>query len=183
MKKIYIGAVFVLLLATGSLILLKARLGSIVINQAQLDGALQRAFPITTTNLIIFRVTYSHPSIQLVPQSNLLEIGLRADVGIRPLGESSQLAGKVVVRASPDYRSALGELYLSNLQVVHLGIDGVPEQYTRTVTSLVSTTARSYLESYPVYKVPDYNMVSAVAKRFVKRVDVRENGVCVTFGY
>jgi len=180
------GFVFVILglvlLLGGAIVYFRHRPYEVIITQQQIDDALQSKFPVTKTYLLIFRITYSHPRLTLLPESNRVQVGLDAEVNIKLLNESKQLGGTALATASLAYRSETKQFFLSNPEINQLAIQGVPQQYLDKVTTFASSAARDYLQEFPVYTLIAKDTRTATAKLLLKDVQIKAHEVHATLG-
>ena len=183
MKRPIVFIAFVLVLAlAGTFLYFRSRQYYVIITQNQIDNTLQTKFPVTKTHLLIFRITYSNPHVTLLPEPNRIEVGLDAELNIKPLGESKNLRGSAGVTSTLAYRSETKQFFLSNAEINKLTIQGIPQQYLDKVTDFASNSAREYLQEFPIYTLRAKDTKTTAVKLLLKDVRVKNSEVHVTLG-
>jgi hypothetical protein len=183
-KRSILGIAFLLVVAVlaGTYVYFKKRPYHVVITQAQIDATLKEKFPIKKTHLIIFHLTYSNPHVQLLPDSNRIEIGLDAEVEIKALNEPKKLTGTAVVTSGLTYNDERKQFFLAAPEVKKIAIQGIPQQYLDKVTDFASQAASEYLQEFPVYTLKPTDTKRSTLRLLLRDVKIKNSEVDVTLG-
>lgn len=175
-------ALLLVFVFAGALVYFRNKQYDVTITQKQIDDALQNKFPVTKTHLLLFRMTYSNPHLTLLPESNRIQIGLDAELNIKLLNEAKKLGGTALVTSTVAYRNETKQFFLSKPEINKLVIQGIPQQYLDKVTDFASTSAREYLQEFPIYTLKANDTKTIAAKLLLKEVEVKDNGIYVKLG-
>ena len=127
MKKAwFLIAFFGVLVLIGTLYLgFKGKRYELVITQQQIDTALEEACPVSKDFLILFRVEYSNPEVVLLAETNRVQVGLEATVGLKLDGQEKNLGGSVTLTSGIRYDNEEKAFYLQDAQFERFEVDGI----------------------------------------------------------
>ena len=154
----------------------------VTITQNQIDEVLQKKFPVTKSHLMVFSITYSNPSLTLLPESHRVEVGLDAELNIMLPKETKKCSGTILVTTTLTYHDDSKQFFLSNPDINKLTIQGIPQNHIDKITRFASIAAREKLQEIPVYTLTAVDAKQTAAKLLLKDVQVRNNELHATLG-
>jgi len=142
--------------------------GHIDIEQAELQARIAPRFPKQHCKLVVACLELSNPLVILTEGED--RIGFTADAKVT-LG-TRERTGRVGFSGRPRYMPADGQLFLDDLQIGTLELNGLPEEYALVLKAQGAALARNALQSHPIYTVKADTVKGALAKRAVHDVRV-----------
>lgn len=151
--------------------------GHLDIDQAELQARIAPRFPIQDCRLVVACLDLSNPQVQLREGDD--HVGFHADVKVT-LG-TRERTGRIGLSGRPRYVPAQGQLFLDDLRITTLELDGLPPEYAELVKSRGAAAARQALQSRPVYTVDGSTAQGAFAERAVRDVKVVDGRLRISF--
>lgn len=183
MRNILIAAAIVLAVSiTGAYFYFSGKEYVVRISESEIQEMMQEALPFTKTYLFIFKITLDNPRVELANGSDRIKAGLDIVLNIQlgkdgiPLSGSADLSGGVL------YEPIDGSFYLTNIEVEQLSIQGVPEEYTDRVASVVGAALADYYSTRPAYQLESDDLKQAAALLVLRDVNIENNELIVTLG-
>lgn len=147
-------------------------------SRADVQKGIGSGFPIRKS-LLVVSAEISSPQVVLEEGSD--RIGLGAHVVVRALG-GRPVIGELEADGSLKYAAEQGAFYLHDARVNRIESAGIRPE-TRALAEAAATAAlRQYLDRNPIYRLKPDDVRQAIAKRVLRKVDVRSGRVLVTLG-
>jgi hypothetical protein len=181
-RPIFSTICFLVLTFLGLFLYLRYRQYDVVITQSQIDDALKVRFPMSETYLLMFRVTFSHPKVRLLPDTNRIEIDLDAELNNKLASQQTNLGGTAVVVTGITYRDETHQFFLVEPEIKQLVLQGISQEYLDKVAQFASNAARDYLPRLPIYTLEARDLNSSARRLLLKRVEVKGNEIHATLG-
>jgi hypothetical protein len=176
-----LAALAVVTLCAGMLHCNITREGVVVeVTPREIQEKLDKAFPITETYLMVFKLTLADPEVELTDGSERIGFGLSARTNVRVDGED--VTGRAKMTAGIKYDPDRGALFLADPRVERLDLTMLPEKYEDEVLLTANLAARRFLKEYEVYRLDQADFKQAVAKMVLKDVVVRDGVLKMIFG-
>jgi hypothetical protein len=150
--------------------------------EAQLQQALSQRLPFTKTYLLIFQVTLDHPRVTLVNGSDRVHAGLDITLNVRVGDQPLPLSGSVDASGGVRYDPKAGQLFLTQLKVEQLELQGVPEQYASRAAAALSRALDTYYADHAIYTLNASDAKELAARLALKSVTVEGQQLVVTLG-
>lgn len=131
-------------------------------------------FPYQKSYQGLASATFSNPIITPIPDAEKIRVGLTTQGGITggtQLGGTCQLA--CGLRYDPDSRG----IFLKDSTVEDLTLTGINTQLTSGIRDIANLVGKNILERYPVYTIPNQTGLN-----FLKKMNVTNDGILLSFG-
>lgn len=142
--------------------------GHIDVEQAELQARIAPRFPVRNCKLIVACLELANPAVVLVDGDD--RITVTADA-LLSAGRRDR-PGRVGLSGRPRYAPDEGKLYIDDLQVTTLELQGLPPEYAGLIRTAVPGLAKDALQRHPVYTLDTSTAKGALAKATVKSVKV-----------
>jgi len=146
----------------------------------EIQEKVDKAFPITETYLLVFKLTLADPVVELTEGSDRIGFSLSAGTNVSVEGED--LTGRAKMTAGVRYDRDKGALYLADPKVESLNLSLLPEKYEDDVLVAANLAAKKYLKQYEVYRLDKADFKQVLAKMALKDVVVEEGVLKLIFG-
>ena len=184
-KRAAIIAAIALAVAGGAWLLLKGRTIDIEIAQQELQQKLDKKFPIKKTYslvVILGDVVCQNPRVVLTEGSDRVGAGLDVVVTLQLRDGPKSFQGSFDVTFGIDFNPETGQLFLTDMQFVHMDLPGVPDVYVSRIRQAATSVAQDVLKDIPVYQLTAKDAKTTIAKLIVKGAVVRNGALIVTLG-
>jgi hypothetical protein len=151
--------------------------GHLDIESAELQSRLDQRFPIHQCKTPLLCLDLTHPQVALKEGDDRIALG----VDVKVLLGMREHAGRVRFVGRPRYDAPQGALFLDDLEITTLEIEGLSPDHAEWVKSAGTPLARRALQSHPLYTVHDSTIKGAILKRTVSEVRVVDGQLRVTF--
>jgi len=142
--------------------------GHIDVEQAELQARIAPRFPVRNCKLIVACLELVNPAVVLTEGSE--RVGFTADA-VLSAGKRDR-PGRVGFTGLLRYSPQAGQLYVDDLQVTTLELEGLPENYAGVIRTAVPGLTRDALQRMPIYTINTSTAKGALAKATVKNVKV-----------
>ena len=179
MKKLIIVIVPILILVVVSLLLIMKEGLSITIKESEIQSAVYKKFPMEMTHLLILKVEYTNPIVEVMDNKDRIRIGFT----LSPLVEvnGKRHSGSVVVNGGFRYDPTLGKVFLTGFEVEKLQLDGYKSVQLDKITGAISLTLEGVYSKHAVYTLKD-DIKQKTAKMVVRKVTIRNKAVTIDLG-
>lgn len=150
--------------------------------EAQLQQALAARLPFTKTYLLIFQVTLDHPRVTLVNGSDRVRAGLDISFNVQVGDQPVPVSGSVDASGGVRYDPQAGQLFLTQPQIEHFEVQGVPEKYAARTAVVLSKALETYYAEHAIYTLSASNAKELGARLVLKSVTVEDRQLVVTLG-
>lgn len=183
MKKLIV-ALFVLIGVIGiaALVYFKGRRYEVIIPQAQIDQALSERFPTTKRILILFRITLSEPVATLMPDSNRVRIGMKADLNVKIGDRDENVGGSVSILTGLRYSTGRHQFFLADPVIEKVDLRGLQPEFSDRVAKGVLAMSKEHLESIPIYTLKSDGAKQSLARMLLRDFQVRNGAIHITLG-
>lgn len=151
--------------------------GHLDIEQAQLQARIAPRFPLRQCKAVIVCLELSHPLVVLRDGEDRL--GLTTDVKV--LLGTRERTGRLELSGRPRYIPQEGQLFLDDLEIRTLELEGLAPEYAEFVKARGALAARQALESHPVYTLDTATAKGAIARQAVRDVKVVGGKLRISF--
>lgn len=181
-KSIVALLVLIGVIGIASLVYFKGRRYEVVISQAQIDQALSERFPTTKRALILFRITLSEPVATLLPDSNRVRIGMKADLNLKIGDRDENVGGSVTILTGLRYSSGRHQFFLADPVIEKVDLQGLPPEFADRVARGVLAVSKEHLESFPIYTLKPDGAKQTLARMLLRDFQVRNGAIHITLG-
>lgn len=134
------------------------------------------------THLMILRLNYENPVVELLEERNRLRVGMDARLTIMVGREPLVFTGGATVTTSVRYEPETFSFYLSDVEMERLEIEGIPARYTEQAGRLALDTVQEYVQAIRVYRIEAADMQTSLAQMVIKNIEVENQAVVITLG-
>ncbi|PCJ14579.1 MAG: hypothetical protein COB04_14910 [Gammaproteobacteria bacterium] len=143
-------------------------------SEAELQAQIEAMMPLVKTKYFI-TIEISNPILDLVALTN--ELSISADVAA--LANGSTLGkGSLQLKGTLRYDPDQGAFYLNNATIVKMTIEGVAEQYQKSIKQLSQVAVTEALQQVPVYQFNE-GLKQQFAKSVLKSVQVKDEKLLI----
>jgi len=159
-----------------------------VVDEAQLQQKINAKLPFSKNYYVMFRGTLDHADVHLgegkvyirfdAHLSSINPMALidnHSDASVLPI-----LSGSADIIATPDFRPGIGQVFLSQVQVVGMDIKGVHDG--SRFKPAVKKLALAYLAKHPIYTLRGNNLKKMLAREWLKAVTIKDHAMILSFG-
>jgi Protein of unknown function (DUF1439) len=183
MKQVVIGGALVLFaLVAGAYFYFHGKTYEVRLTEAELRDKIESHFPITKSYLLLFEVTLQPPRIALHDGSERVALGIDAVLNVYVDKEKRPLGGGIDVESAIRYESGTGQFFLTDPEITHLDVQGIPEKYVTKVREFMRTELGKQFARYPVYTLHFDNAKTATARLILRRVQIDHGVLVLTLG-
>jgi len=153
----------------------------ISVSRDQILERLNQKLPLEKTYLYVFKVTFDSPRVELVEASERINAGLDIALEFTLLNDPDPLRGHTDASAGVRYVAHEGAFYLQDANVEALVLEGLPEQFTERVHSVLAQGLQSYFDSQPIYRLTERQSHQA-AKAVLQDISISSEGIVLHLG-
>lgn len=183
MKKIAIAALIVTIVALiVTFAYFKGRRYEVVITQQQIDAVLADKFPVSKRYLLIIEITYSDPAVTLLPDSDRVRIGMKAELNLKFDNQAQKVGGTCLIASAVRYKPDTQQFFLSDPKIERLEIQGLAPALADRVAKAALSLSSEHLQSFPIHTLRATDLKTSAAKLLLKDVQVKDGGLHLTLG-
>ncbi|MBD3345257.1 MAG: DUF1439 domain-containing protein [Chitinivibrionales bacterium] len=152
---------------------------------AEVRRDLQKKFPETRTYAAIAQVTLQNPTLLLARRKDKLTIGLEVVLSPRGLGAVEVEKGRIVFTSGLAFDPSKGTFYLENTNVdsIVLDLSQLDTRVQRGIKEVIRIILGENIEGSVVRRLEPGSLRTPIAKLFIRKVNIREEGIVVTLGF
>ena len=147
--------------------------------EAEIKEKLGKKFPKTEKIYEIIPVVIATPKVEFLEEEDRMQISLAASVEI-PFSKKYDVS--VIFVSGVRYEPKDKTLRLSKLEVKEIKATDLPENYAKPMATLASALSKKYLKDQKVYELKPKDFKNKAARMLIKKVEVKEKQLQVTFG-
>jgi len=152
---------------------------TIKISAAQINKVVKPKFPRTIKN-VLYELVLSNPNISFLSKEN--KIQCEVDTKFKFLFGGLTTSGKTVAAGRVAYDAKRGRIYIKDVQIRDLQLKGVSSKDLQVITPIISSLMTATLNNLPVYTLDPKNKKHALAKKYLRSIEVKGNRLVVTLG-
>ncbi len=160
---------------------------SLQLNETQLQEKINAKLPYSKRYYVLLESTLAHAQVKL--KDNRIHVRFDANLKIpnpeRLLKNQaipawiSLLSGQVEAIAKPEFRSQTGEVFLSEIKIIGLNVDGIND--SKKLYQSAQRLVIDYFATHPIYTLKANDFKKTLAKKFLKKVTVTNNKLVLFF--
>lgn len=156
---------------------------TIYIEKNQIQKNLDNKLPYEKKFALIFLLKVQNTKVFLTEGSNRIGASTDVEVTIKIGDKPKHIGGFIKSETGVRYDQDKFCFYLLTPEIQELKIQGIPDKYTKAVSSGTKKILRRYVTDVPVYKIKDKNLKLKLAKAILKNVQVVNGKLAITLGY
>jgi len=132
-------------------------------------------FPYNKNYQGLVDLNFSDPVLSMVPEADKVRVGLTTLGGLR--GGGQQLGGRCQLACGLHYDPETRGIFLKDSVLEDFSLAGIPNQLTSGIRDVANLVGKDLLERYPVYTLGNQTGLG-----FLKKMNVTDNGILLSFG-
>jgi len=152
---------------------------TIKISAAQINKVIKPKFP-RTKKSILYELVLSNPHISFLSKEN--KIQCKVDTKFKFLFGGVTTKGKTVVAGRVAYDAKRGRIYIKDVEIKDLQLEGVSSNDLLVIKPIISSLMKTTLNNLPVYTLDPKNKKHALAKKYLRSIEVKGNKLVITLG-
>ncbi len=148
---------------------------TILIKPQTMMSKIAPQFPYKKNYQGLVDLNFSDPVVSMVPDAEKVRVGLTTLGGLS--GGGRQLGGRCQLACGLRYDPKTRGVFLKDSVLEDFSLNGVPTQLTSGLREVANLIGKNLLERYPVY-----TLGNSAGLGFLKKMNVTDNGVLLSFG-
>ena len=153
---------------------------TIVLTEEEIRAGVAKRFPIEKTHLLILKIVYSDPIIEILESKNRIRIGVTATPKIEI--NDKTYSGSALVNGGFKFNPSEGSFYLTGFTVETLKLNESKGLKLDKVSNALSDSLEEIFKKHPVYVLPDSDLKHKIIKMVVKDIKVINKSIIITLG-
>ena len=156
---------------------------TITLDEDQLQAAIDKKLPYEKKFAFIFLLSVRSTEVSLIEGTDRIGAVTDLDLNIKLGDNPKNLGGSIQSETGIRYDQEQFCFYLLSPEIQEVKIEGVPEKYTKPVSSGTKKIMQAYITDVPVYRIKDDTLKMQLAKAVLKKAAVRNGKLELTLGY